>query len=182
MPYVENEDGTRRTNPTTELQRLRDVHHNIIRMSATGLQPKQIASLLDITPQTVYNTLGTELAKAELARLRQEADEAFLNVQERLQVVSPAMLDILVEAAVDPEESTKLRTDIADKLLNKAGHQPVQKTITANAGKVDTDFLLEVKRRAAEIREARNKQLYEGAQPLNLEKAEVVDAAEVSRK
>jgi len=170
MPYQTNEDGTRSTPRSEGLQRLAAVHHNIIRMTAAGLRGTQVAALLDITPQTVYNTLATDLAKAELARLRQGADEAFLDVQERLQLVSPSMLDILVEAALDPAESTKLRTDIANTLLDKAGHKPVQRTVTAVGGKIDVDFLTEVKKRAAAIRDERTKALYADA-----ETVEVVD-------
>lgn len=161
MPYQEKEPGVR--DNTRELMRLQDVHYHIIRMTAAGLKPQAISEMLSISLQTVYNTLGTELAQKELARYRKDADEMFMDVQERLQAISPHMLDVLVAAALDPAEKTQLRTSIADKLLDKAGHKPISKVVKVDDDKIDPEFIAQVKKRAAELRNLRQKRLYEEA-------------------
>lgn len=161
MPYKEDPKTGLRITGDYSIQRIWGIHKQICKMSALGTKGTDIASYLGITPQTVYNVIGSDKGKAEIARLTGEQDQKFEEIQERLEALAPFALDTLEEALLADNDSVPIpiKIGVAKDLLDRAGHKPVsQVSIQSVSAKVDADFLKEVNERAKQIKEEYKKQ------------------------
>jgi orotate phosphoribosyltransferase-like protein len=61
-----------------------DIHHEIIRLAATGMRPNEIAETLNCSTVMVTYTLNSPIAAAKLAVLRQDRDTAVVSIVDRL--------------------------------------------------------------------------------------------------
>jgi len=156
LPYKEDtETGLRLTNDYS-IKRLWGIHKQICKMHVLGSKGSDIAAYLGVTPQTVYNVLGSDRGKQEIARLSGSQEEKFQEIQERLEQLAPFALDTLEEALLASNEEVTIpaKIGVAKDLLDRAGHKPVsQVSINSVSAKVDAEFLKEVKARAQEIKQ-----------------------------
>lgn len=100
-------------------------HHEILRLVLLGNKPSEIAEALNITPQTVSNTVNSPLGRAKLAMLRAERDQSSVDIAAAIQDVQADALNVVKEF-VDPEagknKDDKLRLKAAFDLLDRGGH------------------------------------------------------------
>ena len=152
MPYKEDENGIRVTNGY-DLRRLWGSHREIMRMHAYGADGRQIAEHLDVTPQTVYNVLGCDIAQDELARYHALRDSTFADIQDKLHELAGVSVDIIEQTMIDPTTPTKQRTDLANKILDRVGHAPVQRFSTSTVSATVTPELLKsIRERTEELK------------------------------
>ena len=67
--------------------------HEILALAVRGLKGTQIAELLNISPQTVSNTLNSDLGQRKLSIMRRTRDDAAVQVSERIAVLTERALD-----------------------------------------------------------------------------------------
>ena len=157
MPYLQviNPDGTvcRKTNGYS-VKRLWEKHKEICRLLVLGqFTDKEIAKIVGVTPQTVYNIKGSEKGKAHMEYLSLGRDKSVEDIQERLAQIAPMALETLEEVLTDEAVSIPVKVGVAKDLLDRAGHKPVSKvSINSVSTRVDSKFLQEIKQRAAELK------------------------------
>jgi hypothetical protein len=119
------EPDQRRVDPeerkTYEAKAFWQRHHEIVNMAATGMKNVEIASVLNIDPQTVSNVLGSKIAEKKLSELRLIRDG---NTKERL-----AQIEVLTQKAIETyhgilenesgEATLKDRKEVAKDILTE---------------------------------------------------------------
>jgi len=151
MPRVPT--GRRKYNITHMWQH----HHEIIRLVLMGHKPAEIAEALNITPQTVSNTVNSPLGQAKLRLMRAERDQSSVNVAAVIQDLQGDALSVVKEF-VSPDgknKDDKLRLRAAFDLLDRGGHG-APKVIRAEHmhAHLTADDIKEIKERAAAARNA----------------------------
>jgi DNA-binding CsgD family transcriptional regulator len=88
----------RRSDPgerkTYEIKALWQRNHEIVNLSALGYKGTEIADILGIHPQTVSNTLNSELGQLKTSDIRQSRDKEVKMVQEKIRVLTNKALDV----------------------------------------------------------------------------------------
>lgn len=79
---------------TYDIQSLWQRNHEIVNLAARGFKQIEIAEILSIHPQTVSNTLNSELGKRKLSEVRLERDEDAKKVSEKIRVLTNKALDV----------------------------------------------------------------------------------------
>lgn len=69
-------------------------NHEVVNLAARGFKNVEIAEILNIHPQTVSNTLNSELGERKLSELRESRDEEAKKVQEKIRVLTNKALDV----------------------------------------------------------------------------------------
>jgi len=73
---------------TYDIKQLWQVHHEIINLRAQGYKEHEIAEVLNITPQTVSNTLNSTIGEEKLSVIRQERDEDAKKTVEKIRILT----------------------------------------------------------------------------------------------
>jgi hypothetical protein len=147
MPY--KEEG----NKNYDVKRLWGQQKEILRLVASGLYTnKVVAEMLGITPQTVSNIINSELGKQTLAMLEGAADSDTVDLMVRIRALSPIALGLQEEMLLEEGTPQRLKNDIANKVLDRAGYAPVTKSmnLNLNAG-LNKDEIDAIKKRAKEL-------------------------------
>lgn len=132
-----------------ELQKLRENHHLILRLYATGrFTQKQIAELLGVTEVMVNYTVNSGLGQQKLAVMRGEADGSAIELMKELFNLAPVAVEELESIMTDRSVKASVRARVALGLLDRAGYNPTQKI--AIAKHVDDEVLEAAKRKALE--------------------------------
>lgn len=87
-------DGERKT---YEIKQLWQRTHEVINLALLGWKNVDIAEILNITPETVSNTLNCELGKKLLAEKRKDRDEEFKKTGEKIRVLTDKALQVYHE-------------------------------------------------------------------------------------
>lgn len=115
----------RRSDPgerkTYNIKQLWQRNHEILRLAVLGYKSAQIATLLGITPETVSNTLNSDLGMEKLSVLRQERDKKTVDVVEEVNKLMPKALATYEKILDDEKESAKLKKEVADTVLMDIG-------------------------------------------------------------
>lgn len=104
---------------TYDIKQLWQRHHEIVNLAARGFKQTEIAEILNINPQTVSNTLNSQLGKEKLADIRLERDQEAKKISEKVRVLTNKALQVYHEI-FDNENGTatlKERKDVADTVL-----------------------------------------------------------------
>jgi predicted transcriptional regulator len=94
-------------------------HHEIVNLAAQGFKQVDIAQLLRIDPQTVSNTLNSELGKEKLSQLREVRDgDAKLRL-EQVRVLTDKAMATYYEILENERGDATLRDrkDVADTVV-----------------------------------------------------------------
>lgn len=88
----------RRRKPTEErktydIKQLWQRNHEIVNLAARGIKGTEIAEILGINPQTVSNTLNSELGQCKLSDIRLERDEEAKKISEKIKTLTDKALD-----------------------------------------------------------------------------------------
>lgn len=111
-----------------ELQRLREIHHNVLRLVAVGVKQKDVAKALGVTEVMVSYTVNSTLGKQKLKILRQEADQSSLDMLAELQQLVPGAIALQEKVLFDENEKTSTRLRAAEDILDRAGPSKKQRT------------------------------------------------------
>lgn len=104
---------------TYDIKALWQRNHEIINLAARGFNYVDIAKIVGVTPQTVSNTLNSELGEKKLSELREGRDEEAKVVAENIRVLTNKALQTYHEI-FDNEEgaaTVKERKDVADTVV-----------------------------------------------------------------
>lgn len=115
-------DGRRKPEErkTYEIKQLWQRNHEIVNLAARGFKQVEIAEILNINPQTVSNTLNSELGQHKLSDIRAERDEEAKKVGEKIRVLTNKALTIYHEIFDDEsgEMGLKDKGEFAKHFLN----------------------------------------------------------------
>ena len=109
---------------TYEIQSLWQRNHEIVNLAVKGFKNVEIAEILNIDPQTVSNTLNSELGKRKLSDMRLESDEETKKISEKIRILTNKALGVYHEIFDDEsgESSLKDKKAVADTVaLDLAG-------------------------------------------------------------
>lgn len=124
----------------------------IITLSAAGVSDVDIAAQLDITPQTVRNTMNSGLMQALACVALDRSLEDAIDVHNRIKEAAPLAIQLLTDSMQSPTVGDNLKVKIAQDMLDRAGH-PRQTLIGSNNPTPFTDDVIsELKKYGNQIR------------------------------
>ena len=97
------------------------IHHEILRRVFLGQKAPVIARILGITTQTVSNTINSDLGKQILERMHEKGEDSVVDVKKRILEHAPEALNVVIDTMKDEQEDSKLRTKLAQDILDRAG-------------------------------------------------------------
>lgn len=104
---------------TYDIKSLWQRNHEIVNLAARGFKQVDIAEVLGIHPQTVSNTLNSELGQHKLSDLRFGRDEEAKKTSEKIRVLTAKALDVYHRIFDDESGEVTLRDkkDTADTIV-----------------------------------------------------------------
>jgi len=105
---------------TYNIQQLWQRTHEIITMTLLGMKEVEVAKSLNIHPQTVSNTVNSDLGRKKLSELRRERDKDFVKVAEETAKLFPLAMKTY-QRILEGEEKSKLQKETADTILMDIG-------------------------------------------------------------
>jgi len=105
-----------------EVNRLRQIHHEILRRLTLGQKPSDIAKAMDVTPQTVRNIAETQLGSEELAILGAMRDADAVDMAETIRKEAEASFLFMATVRAGDVEGVTLeqRIKAADSIMDRA--------------------------------------------------------------
>ena len=111
--FAEREVDLRRADEgerkTYEAKALWQSHHEMINLAVRGFKNVEIAEILNKDPQTVSNTLNSELGKVKIAELRYDRDEESKKVGAKIDSLTQKALNIYHEIFDDESGECSLK-------------------------------------------------------------------------
>lgn len=132
---------------TYQIKDLWNLSHEILRLSVLGFKGKQVADYLGCTPQTVSNTINSDLGRAKLKTMRGARDADTLDVMQEIKKLEPLALETYTNIlkAEDERISWSLRKSTADTIVKElGGHEAPKKHLV---GHFDIDEIEALKAR-----------------------------------
>lgn len=126
---------------TYDINSLWQRSHEILALAVRGLKQTEIAEILGISPQTVSNTLNSDLGKQKLSILRRGRDENAIVAAERIDLLAQKALDVYEEIFDDeggliPIMDRKKAADTV--MLELSGHRAPTKIQSQSISSVAT--------------------------------------------
>lgn len=78
---------------TYDIKQLWQRNHEIVNLAARGFKGTEIAEILNINPQTVSNTLNSELGQCKLSDIRLERDDEAKVISKKIKGLTAKALD-----------------------------------------------------------------------------------------
>ena len=78
---------------TYDIKQLWQRNHEIVNLAARGFKGTEIAEILNIHPQTVSNTLGSELGQHKLSDIRLERDDEAKEISKKIKSLTDKALE-----------------------------------------------------------------------------------------
>ena len=105
---------------TYNIQQLWQRTHEIIALTLLGVKEVDVAKSLNIHPQTVSNTINSDLGRKKLSEMRQERDKDFTKIAEETARLFPIAMKTY-ERILEGEERSKLQKETADTIIMDIG-------------------------------------------------------------
>jgi len=137
--YLVNDPDQRRKNNDNKLFNIKQLwqsNHEIINLAVRGFKQIDIADILNITPETVSNTINSDLGQLKIADLRKSRDDETRKVQEKIRVLTDKALRVYDEIFEDESGECNLndKKKVADTvLLELSGHRAATKIQSTSA-------------------------------------------------
>lgn len=162
-----NEDGSRQY----EVQEIQALHREILRLKLLGLTNIEIGAQLDITPQTVSNTVNSSICREHLNGLQEARDADATDVVETIKQVLPDCLQVLQDIVKGTTPVKPMdRALVARDLLDRGGYGKVTNIRSVNSNMhLTVADLDEIQRRAEEKRAQREATVDTTAQEVGLD-------------
>jgi len=140
---------------TYNIQQLWQRTHEILNLTLLGMKETEIAKTLNIHPQTVSNTINSDLGRKKLSELRQERDKDFTKVAEEVSKLFPLAMETY-QRILEGEEKSKLQKETADTILMDIGGYRAPTKIQGEHvhAYLDKDAIEELKKRGIEAARA----------------------------
>ena len=106
-----------------QIQKLWDIHHEIVRLLLLGWQPVKIAETLGVTPVMVSYTANSELVKRRLEVMRGARDAEALDLSVEIKRFAPEAFEML-QVIMRTSDSEKNKIAIAMDAMDRAGYAP----------------------------------------------------------
>lgn len=124
----------------------------IITLQAAGVSDVDIAAQLDITPQTVRNTMKSGLMQALAVVALDRSLEEAIDVHTRIKEAAPLAIQLLTDSMQSPTIGDALKIKVAQDMLDRAGH-PRQTLIgSSKPTPFNDDVINELKKYGNQIR------------------------------
>lgn len=129
---LESLDGRRALyGAKAQIKELRARHQMIMRLHLVGVSQKDIARILEITPQMVSIVQNSDIYKAEFVKMQaatnEKAVEDAVDIRKRIEALAGQSLTVLEEILRDAMTDDKLRADVAFDILDRGGYRAAQK-------------------------------------------------------
>lgn len=111
-----------------DLKRLKPLHYEILRLTYLTYTREEVAKYMNVTPQTVTNTINSTLGQEELERLKADDAQQTQVLKNRIAEVRPEALKILVEDMKDKEVSAAVRSGNAKFILGELAGLTIKDT------------------------------------------------------
>ena len=133
--------------------------HEILNLGLRGLKQVEIAEILNITPQTVSNTLNSDLGRQKLSVMRKSRDEKAIEVTERIADLTDQALNVYEELFKGENVSDETKRKAADTVtLELSGYRVPTRIQSQRLSSVATlEEIEEFKRRGIEAGRASGK-------------------------
>lgn len=106
-------------------------NHEIIGLKLQGHSNKDIALMLDVTPQTVSNTLNSEMGIEKISKMREKRDEEYIDVSKRTSELLEKAMKVYEEIFDSSTVSYNLKKAAADTVvMDIGGHRAPTKVQT----------------------------------------------------
>ena len=102
---------------TYDIKQMWQLTHEICNLAVRGLKNVQIAEILDVTPQTVSNTLNSTLGMEKVSELRGERDGDTNKVAEKIRILTDKALSTYNKLFDNDQADLKLKKDTADTVV-----------------------------------------------------------------
>jgi predicted transcriptional regulator len=139
---------------TYDIKQLWNVHHEILNLRAQGYKENDIASILNITPQTVSNICNSTLGEEKLSIIRKERDEDAKITVEKIRVLKDKAIKVYHEIFDQKDDqgnplnvSIKDRLHCADVVMLELSGYKVPTRIQQTTTSMTAAELLEFKQR-----------------------------------
>lgn len=135
-------------------------HHEIIRMVLLGMENREIAGALGITPQTVSNVRQNPLAQQYIQTLTVARDAGACDMSKVLMQTATKGLQYLHELINDQHDEEgvgpALKVKVAQDALSRIGMSPIVRTHQINEERISPEILDMMKERAEQAKAARS--------------------------
>ena len=127
------------------LKQLRLHHRNILQMSFNGFSATEIAEKLDLTEQTVYKVIGSELGKAYMNGLDDKMQNNTLDVRKELISMNRDALQTF-KRLLNPKEKApaSVQFNTAKDILDRSGYKAPEKIDLSFYNKSDDEIDAEI--------------------------------------
>lgn len=129
------------------LQKMNQLHHEIVRRIVAGQKDHQIAKALNVSKAMVKYTKESPIVKQKLEILMGERDASAIEVRKHIENLAPLALDELQKMMTEDSTSDRTRMKIAQDVLDRAGFKPANVNVNAQA-KLDKNDISKAKERA----------------------------------
>lgn len=136
-----------------EIQHMWERHHEIVRLTLLGHGQTEVAELLDVTPQTISNTLNSKIVRDKLQIMRAERDASTVDVAAAIKNLAPKAVQML-ETFLQPDSTAPdtIKFRAAVDMLDRNGYAAPKVIETKNLHGVFTrDDLEEIKKRGRQL-------------------------------
>ena len=107
-----------------DIKQLWQRSHEIVALALSGMKQVDIASILNISPVTVSNTLNCKLGREKLAKLRKERDGEAIDFSKEMTALVTKAINTYHEIFDSKEVSPNLKKATADTvILDIEGHR-----------------------------------------------------------
>lgn len=136
------------------IKALWQLSHEIINLASLGYKGTEIAEILNVHPQTVSNTLNSDLGKHKLSELRQSRDGDVKKTHEKVRVLTDKALRTYHEVFDDESGECGLKDKLkaADTVITELSGLKVPTKIQAQHlhTALSAEEIIEIKRRGIE--------------------------------
>ena len=107
-----------------DIKQLWQRSHEIVALALSGLKQKEIASILNISPVTVSNTLNSQLGQEKLSNMRKERDGVAVDFSKEMTALVTKAIKTYHDIFDNKEVSPTLKKATADTvILDIEGHR-----------------------------------------------------------
>jgi predicted transcriptional regulator len=129
---LESLDGRRALGGAkAQIKEIRARHQAIMRLHLIGVSQKDIAEVLEISPQMVSIVQNSDIYRAEIGKLQRQATDKVVeetaDLHKRIERLAGKSLDVLDDILNDALADNKLKADVAFDILDRGGYKSAQK-------------------------------------------------------
>ena len=128
------------------LQKMNQMHHEIVRRIVAGQKDHEIAKALDISKAMVKYTKESPIVQQKLDIMMGARDASAVEVRKQIEALAPLALHEMSKIMVDEDASEAVRSKIGMDILDRAGFGAVD--WKGDVNKLSKDKISELKSKA----------------------------------